>query len=107
MKLSVLERLTLLQTLPREGNLTQIRIIRKLREDLSFSEDEHKALGFTNKDDRLLWRREGDPMKDIDIGETASTVIGERLKALDAAGKLTEDHLPLYDRFIKEGSTNA
>jgi len=49
MKLSVLERILLLNALPSEGSLTTIMIIRELRESLSFSEDEHKVLNFRDE----------------------------------------------------------
>ena len=42
--LSVKGRLMLLGILPAEGDLTTIRIVRELREGLSFSETEHKQL---------------------------------------------------------------
>jgi len=45
MKLSVLERLKLLEVLPREGNITTIKICRELREALTFKEDEHVLFG--------------------------------------------------------------
>jgi len=44
MKLRTYERLLLLNVLPREGDLTMIRIVRQLREALSFTEEEHAAL---------------------------------------------------------------
>jgi len=44
MKLSVFERMILLNTLPAEGDLTTLKIVRGLRESLSFTEEEHAAL---------------------------------------------------------------
>lgn len=46
----------LLQLLPVSGNLTTIRIVRELRESLSFNEDEHEVLRFqTLPGDRVKW----------------------------------------------------
>lgn len=57
MKLNVLERLLLLQLLPESGNLTTITIVRKLRESLSFNEDEHEILQFrTLPNNNMQWR---------------------------------------------------
>jgi len=44
-KLTPFERLTLLNILPPEGDLSAIKIQRQLRESLSFSEAEHAKLG--------------------------------------------------------------
>ena len=45
MELTYVERLKLLQALPPEGDLLTLKIVRKLRETLSFSEEDLKALG--------------------------------------------------------------
>ena len=45
MQLAVLERLKLLEILPREGDITTIKICRDLREALSFKENEHAEFG--------------------------------------------------------------
>jgi len=42
MKLTILERIKLLEVLPPQGDLTTLKILRKLRESLSFSEEELK-----------------------------------------------------------------
>ena len=51
--LSVKDRLMLLGILPAESNLTTIRIVRELREGLSFSEGEHKDLQMVQKDSQV------------------------------------------------------
>lgn len=50
MELSVLERLKLLECLPREGDYTTIKIVRELREALSFKENEHIEFGIETFD---------------------------------------------------------
>lgn len=44
MKLNMMERLKLLEILPNEGNRLNLKIVRKLRESLSFSEEELKKV---------------------------------------------------------------
>ena len=99
MELSVLERLVLLNVLPAEGNFTTLKIVRQLREALSFSEDEHATLQFKQDDKRLAWQDEGQPA-DIEIGSKAQALIVETLEKLDKDGKLTEQHMSLYEKFI-------
>lgn len=45
MKLTILERMKLLEALPEKSDILTIKILRKLRETLSFSEEELKAFG--------------------------------------------------------------
>ena len=104
MELTVLDRVMLLSCLPKEGDITAIRIIQKLREDLSFSEDEHKLLSFTNKNDTLTWNPEGNVVKDVPIGTKAKTFISEVLDKLNKEKKLTLEYLKLYDLFVEEAS---
>jgi len=102
MKLTVLERIILLGVLPAEGNFLTLKIVRKLREALSFTEDEHKTLEITQNGDTIRWKGENeDPAgKEIEIGEKATDLIVESLKQLDEQKKLTEQHFSLYEKFI-------
>jgi hypothetical protein len=100
MILSVFERLLLLNILPKEGDITTLKIVRTLKDSLSFSEDEHKALQFKNDSGNIMWKEDADISKDLEIGEKANDTIVEALKGLNKAKKLTEQHLPLYERFI-------
>ena len=105
MKLTIIERLTALGLLPKEGNFVTWKIIKNLREALSFSEEELKALQFdeTTKPGSLAWRIEGVPAeilnKDVEIGPKATKVISDALEALNKEEKLTEQHYSLYEKF--------
>jgi hypothetical protein len=100
MILSVFDRLILLNIMPKEGDITMLKIISKLKDNLSFSEEEHKALQFKNEDGQIMWKEDADIKKDIEIGEKATDIIVEALKKLNKEKKLTEQHIPLYERFI-------
>ena len=109
MELKVFERLILLNVLPREGDLTALKLIRKLREELSFSEEEHKALQFSpinpetgEKDGLMHWLLAGDKPKEVTIGEKANDIIVEAFKRLNKEKKLKEEHIPVYELFVKE-----
>jgi hypothetical protein len=103
MKLDTKERLVLLAILPKEGDFTTLKIVRKLREDLSFTEDEHAVLKFDYQENgSVKWNLEGDKFKEIEIGEKATDLIVEALKKLNTDRKLTDDHFQLYGKFIGE-----
>jgi hypothetical protein len=101
MLLSVVERLTLLGILPEQGNLTTIKIVARLREELSFDEQEHARLNFRPSDDgqRVQWDITGSMEKDIEIGPKALGVVYDALKALDDKEALTAQHLSLCEKF--------
>jgi len=46
MKLSVMERMTLLSMLPEKGSFTNLKLVRVARESLSFTDTEYKLLQF-------------------------------------------------------------
>jgi hypothetical protein len=99
MILTVHNRVTLLNVLPEKGDFSTLKIVRKLREDLSFSEDELKVLCLTQCDNRITWKTDCDPEKDVAIGEKATDIIICALKALDDKKELTQQHFDLYEKF--------
>lgn len=104
MELGVMDRLVLLSVLPREGNITTLKIVRKLREDLSFSEEEHKTLNIKTSEQNKMttWDNTIAVKKEIEIGEKATDVIVEALKKLSDSNKLHEDHLSVWEMFMED-----
>ena len=100
--LSVKNRLMLLGILPPEGDLTTIRIVRELREGLSFSEGEHKDIQMVQEGQQVTWNPKA-PEKALDIGPKAVEVIRKAIKKLDDEKRLTEDHLELVGLFEYDG----
>lgn len=102
MELGVFDRLILLNILPKEGDFTTLKIVRKMREDLSFTEEEHKALQFQQEDNNIKWQKEVDKPKNINFGEKATDLIVSTLKKLNTEKKLSEQHYSLYEKFVGE-----
>lgn len=98
MELEVMERLVLLQILPKEGNLLQLKIARTLREELSFDEQEHVAIGLTEDSGVIHWDDTKAQSKDVEIGPKAMEMIHKALDELDKAGKLRAEYLDLCDK---------
>ncbi len=104
MELTIPERLVLLSVLPVEGDITAVRIIRKLREALSFSEEEHTKFNLKQElkpdgTSSITWDDADKTTKDVEVGEKATDIIVGAFKNLSNRGKLREEHIPLYDRF--------
>ena len=106
MKMSVGDRLVLLSVLPAEGDFTTLKILRKLREELSFSDEEHKLYKFeqltVDGQTRVKWDNAVEQERDINFGEKATDIIVVSLKKLNDAKKLRDEHFGLYEKFIGE-----
>jgi len=102
MKLNVLDRLLLLNILPQEANFITLKIVRNLRNDLSFSEEEHKKYKFVETEGRVNWNPAEDQFKEVHVGEKATDIIVEELEKLDKDKKLTMEHLSLFEKFIEK-----
>jgi len=100
-ELTVVERLVLLNILPKEGDFTTIKLLRKLRENLSFDEDEHKKLNFVQDGDQVRWDMKAVVEKHIAIGEKMTDIIQGALKKLNDEKKLTDEHFTLYEKFVE------
>jgi len=103
MELTIPERLHLTMILPREGDITTIKIVRELREALSFSEEEHALFDmvFDATQGKVEWNKEKDLGVDIPMGPKAMSIIVETLEKLNKEGKLSEQHISLWDKFVR------
>jgi DNA-binding MarR family transcriptional regulator len=105
MKLSAKERITLSGVLPPTGNILTLRLVRELREDVSFSEKEAKDIDLKiTPEGRATWdaakeKKVGE--KDINITDSMREVISKALQGLSDKEKLTQDHISLWDKFCK------
>jgi len=131
MKLEVFERLMLLNILPQEGDFTTLKLVRKLREALSFSEKENTEIDF-----KYHWRcpkcqkveleaqaikcqecgiymkpagavnwdeeKAKGVIKDVHMGDTMLALCKTTLKKLSDEQKLTENHMSLYEKFVEQ-----
>lgn len=103
MTLTIKERLILLNALPREGDITSLRIVRQLRESLSFSEGDHERLGIKiGEGGQISWRDDIPQESEVEVGRKAADLIETTLRDLDKQKKLTEDYLTLWDKFCPE-----
>lgn len=105
MKLAVGERYVLLDILPKEGSYTTLKIVRKLREALSFSEEDVKAfkleeIPLGDGKINIRWDLTA-PDAEIAIGEKATDIIVRALQELDKQGTLTDREFSLYAKFIE------
>jgi hypothetical protein len=98
-KLDIGSRIRLLGILPEKGNLLTLKIVRTLRDDLSFSEKEHKDFGIKVQSDRITWDDKA-KSKNIDFGAEALKIVEDSLKELNEKDELTVPDLALWEKFI-------
>lgn len=100
MKLSTLDRISILSILPKQGDILTLRIVRELESTIGFTEAEHKRLNFRTENGRIYWD-EGVEPHDFTIGEVAQRIVRDSLIALERNKQLPLDHLSLYERFVE------
>ena len=101
MELDAGERLVLLHILPKEGDLTTLRIVRDLQAALSFTEEEHKLYDFRMVDGNTHWSNP-EVKVEVPIGKKAMEIIRAAIKDLDAKKKLNLAFLPVCERFLED-----
>ena len=108
MKLDIPERIALLSILPVEGSILSLRVLKELRIDLAFTEEEIKDYGLSNHimpegGATITWNPEQTgTLKDVKIGDVAKSIIINKLKELDAMQKLHITMMPLYEKFVEK-----
>jgi len=102
MKLTILERILLLQILPTEGDLITLKVIRDLQNVLGFSEADYKKYKIEQENGQITWNiEEGRKEVELKVGEKAQDIIKESFQKLDKEKKLEAKHINLYERFVK------
>jgi len=109
MLLTVKDRIVIGDILPKESDLATLKLMRELKEALSFSEEELakfelRQVTEVNDDGRkvsaMVWNRDIDSGVDIPIGVTAYNSIMDAFKNLDRGKKLQDHHVDIYERFL-------
>lgn len=99
--LSVLDRVVILNILPAEGNMVTLLALRQLKESVVFSEFENSKLDVKIENGNLFWNKEKEENKDVEISASMRGLIETALKKMDAEGKLTEQMVDTYQKFIE------
>jgi len=97
----------LINLLPTEGGYEALKTIRKQREMLSFTPEEKDTLGLEsiqNPDGtvKTTWRAENASkvVKDVPMNEYMTSLFRKKLAEIEASGKLTENMMSLYEKFV-------
>ena len=103
MKLTMRERLLILNILPEQGGVATIRIAHELRQSLAPNEEEWEKFDFRQGEDdpgMLFWRQDIPQETEVEIGKKALKLIKEALEKVDENEGVTIDLIPLFDKFV-------
>ena len=106
MRLTVAERMALLDMLPVQGNIVTLRLLTELKLKVALSEEEltkYEVKQVKEKDGRVFiqWAPEFDKLRvDIPISDHEKGVVIRTIMQLDSQSQLTVHSLPLYDYFV-------
>lgn len=105
-KLSVLNRLSILGLLSNKGDLTTMKVMRELREELSMTDEEHALLKFRPAaGNKMTWDETAVPPKEFEFTGVREIILGEvktQLIAMEEKKELLLDYLPLYETLIEK-----
>jgi hypothetical protein len=100
--LSVSERAILLNILPKEGDYLTFKILKELKLQVAFSEEDLVNYEIKQENDMLMWNRQKETEKIINIGDKGKEIIVNVLKKLNEEKKINDMNVTLYEKFIKE-----
>ena len=87
--------------LPEKGSFVNLGLIRKAKENVSFSEKEHKDFSINVKEDgRVTWVDPGNSEKEIEFGDTVTEILKKVLKEMDSKEELEEKYFSIYEKFV-------
>ena len=91
MKLRIKERITLLNLLPSQGNITSMTIKYDLKEKIKITQEEIVGMELQESDGLIKWNDSKDLGKDIEFTELELKMIKDILKELDEKKQLNDD----------------
>lgn len=108
-ELNIVERLVLMDLLPKEGNFVTLKIVRKNLDNLGFNDAELKEYDMTSAENTVNWdfekaKKNNSWPKQFVFEDFITSIIKLKLKKLDAEEKLEGKYLSLYEKFIESPS---
>jgi len=100
-ELNALERVVVGMLLPKETSFANWKILNDLKNKLSLTEEEVKAINMKEAAKGQIIAKWGAvPIKEVTFGEVSEKWVVSALKDLDAKEKLLNEHISVYEKFI-------
>lgn len=101
MEFSVRDRLILLNIIPVQGSLVTLKMVRVLREELGFSDEEYQDFNLRTEGGSFHWDDDRERPKEVDVPTTMHELIISAFNKLSKENALHLEHIDLYERFIQ------
>lgn len=98
--LNILERVVIMNILPRTGSFVNVRAAKNTTKILSISKDEEKEIELARNGSTTTWNDEGTKPKEFELPPSSVKIILDALKDLDAKGQLPVDAVSTYETFL-------
>ena len=100
MDFDVRDRLILLNVIPVQGNLVTLKMVRVLREELGFDNDEYQAFNLRTEGGSFHWDETKERSKEVSVPITMQELIISAFGKLSKENALHLEHVDLYERFM-------
>jgi hypothetical protein len=99
-----MERVVLFNLLPKEGNFMTLKVLRQVKEKVGLDPKELKDCKVKSDEVKgtLSWDTTKDPHKEIEFNRDVKKIIVDALEKMDKDGKLNDQHISLYEKFVEE-----
>jgi hypothetical protein len=104
--LNILERSTIVELLPGEGNIITLRLKRDLVSKVGFSAEDFERFEIKSTPDETdptkswtSWNAAGNTPIEIGFEDAEIELVKKKLAELNSAGKLTDKMISLYEKF--------
>ena len=98
--LNILERVVIMNILPRTGSFVNVRAVKNTTKILTITKEEEKEIELARNGATTTWNDEGTKPKEFDLPASSVKVIRDALKDLDAKGTLPVDAVTTYEKFL-------
>jgi hypothetical protein len=100
--LSILERLQLLDMLPKTGRLIEMELVQSIIDKVRFSATEISEYALVDTPDgHVSWDQAKARDKDIEMEESEIKMIQGAIRNIDKEGKVTLESLPLVKKLLE------
>lgn len=100
-KLNAIERLTILNLIPLENNISTLRLIRDMTSKVGLSADELKEFGVVKDGPTIKWNKKGsDVFVEIEFKAKEYDLVVDALDELDKNKKMNLTQLSVYEKFV-------
>jgi len=100
-KLNVGERLVTISILPRNSTFIEMKVIQGLIGKLSLSNEDIISYGITEKDGQVHWNDKGKEPSEFNLDQIEVALIKKTLQSLDEKGEITQEIIPVYEKFLQ------